>query len=211
MTAILTGFYTGRMWWLAFAGRPSATRPVAHPHEAPSVMLIPVLVLAALAVVGGVLQTTALGFGTRFISDFLEPVLGHPSWEANGYELPVTAATVILASLAFLWAYLFYVRRSWRPWTERVPGVQRLLEHKYYFDEIYAAVFVRPMDALAGGTNRYLDHGVLDGTVQGVGSVAESGADGLSLTQNGYFRSYALVFLGGALIDGLIVLYRSTL
>jgi len=48
-TALLTGFYTGRMWWLAFWGKPSAQRPVEHPHEAPLVMMIPVAILAVLA------------------------------------------------------------------------------------------------------------------------------------------------------------------
>ncbi|HEY8812840.1 MAG TPA: NADH-quinone oxidoreductase subunit L, partial [Candidatus Dormibacteraeota bacterium] len=56
-TAILTGFYTGRMWWISFWGRPSETRPVAEPQEAPNVMLVPVLILAALTVAGGLLQT----------------------------------------------------------------------------------------------------------------------------------------------------------
>src|SRR4030088_1519005 len=45
VTAVITGFYTGRMWWMSFAGKPSPERPVEHPHEAPPVMLLPVLVL----------------------------------------------------------------------------------------------------------------------------------------------------------------------
>src|ERR1700682_3174841 len=51
-TALLTGFYTGRMWWMAFGGKPSAELPAEHPHEARLVMLVPVLILAALSVVG---------------------------------------------------------------------------------------------------------------------------------------------------------------
>src|ERR1700730_9270854 len=72
-TAILTGFYTGRMWWISFWGRPSPTRPVAEPQEAPSVMLVPVLVLAALSLAGGILQTkTVLYVGTTLVEDYLE-------------------------------------------------------------------------------------------------------------------------------------------
>ncbi|TMG02847.1 MAG: NADH-quinone oxidoreductase subunit L [Chloroflexi bacterium] len=63
LTALLTGFYTGRMWWLAFWGKPSPQRPVEHPHEAPPVMLVPVAILAVLAAVGGLFETRALGFG----------------------------------------------------------------------------------------------------------------------------------------------------
>src|SRR5947209_16865634 len=68
-TTLLTGFYTGRMWWLAFWGKPSPQRPVEHPHEAPPVMLVPVAILAALAVVGGFIQTRALGIGPSAVSD----------------------------------------------------------------------------------------------------------------------------------------------
>src|SRR2546425_2327245 len=53
ITALVTGFYTGRMWWMSFAGKPSPQRPVEHPHEAPSVMLVPVFTLAAPATIGG--------------------------------------------------------------------------------------------------------------------------------------------------------------
>src|SRR3989449_7271461 len=70
VTALITGFYTGRMWWKSVAGKPSPQRPVEHPHEAPPVMLIPVFILAALATVGGLIQTRALGFGPQAVSDF---------------------------------------------------------------------------------------------------------------------------------------------
>src|SRR4030088_571042 len=70
-TALITGFYTGRMWWMAFGGKPSPERPVEHPHEAPAVMLVPVLILAALTTVGGLIQTRALGFGPAAVTDFL--------------------------------------------------------------------------------------------------------------------------------------------
>ena len=77
VTALITGFYTGRMWWLSFWGKPSQQRPVEHPHEAPPVMLVPVVILAILATVGGFIQTRALGFGSSMVSDFLAPASGY--------------------------------------------------------------------------------------------------------------------------------------
>src|SRR2546426_7500310 len=62
-TALITGFYTGRMWWLSFWGNPSPQRPVEHPHAPALVMLVPVAILAVLATVGGFLETRALGVG----------------------------------------------------------------------------------------------------------------------------------------------------
>ena len=207
LTAILTGFYTGRMWWMAFAGKASPDRPVAHPHEAQRVMLIPVAILALLSTIGGFIQINA-GFheGWKLVEDFLAPTVGHLGWEARNIEYFWTAATLLLGGVAFMLAYNFYVRRVWRPWSAAVPRLQRLLEHKYYFDEVYDAVFVRPMDAVGEGGDRYIEEPIIDGTPAEIGIAAQSSAAGLSLTQTGYFRTYALVFLAGAVVAAVILL-----
>src|SRR5947208_5304102 len=75
-TALITGFYTGRMWWLSFWGKPSPHRPVEHPHAPPLVMMITVAVLAVLATAGGLIQTRALGVGPALVTDFLASVVG---------------------------------------------------------------------------------------------------------------------------------------
>jgi NADH-quinone oxidoreductase subunit L len=226
-TAILTGFYTGRMWWISFWGKPSETRPVAEPHEAPSVMLVPVLVLAALTLAGGLLQMkTVLYFGTTLVEDYLAPALGRIAWPASDLEWLATVATLALAIAAFLFAYLMYVPRSERlaefldgfaelamvhpePWSSRVPFLQSLLEHKYYFDELYDAVLVRPLDRLAGWGDRNVDRTVIEGSLTAVAGVIEDSGSSLSLAENGYLRSYVLVFVAGAVVAGLIVLWRA--
>jgi NADH-quinone oxidoreductase subunit L len=208
-TALITGFYTGRMWWTAFAGKPSPDRPVEHPHEARMVMLVPVLILAALSVVGGFIQTRALGIGPSAVSDFLASAVGPVRWEENAGAVLVGLITMVLAALLFLAAYRFYVERSWKTWSATYPWAQRLLERKYYFDEIYDAAVVRPMDALADWGLRDVEEPILDGAVVGTGHVAVAGASGLSLTQSGYFRNYVLVFVGGAVVAAIVLLIRS--
>ena len=215
LTAILTAFYTGRMWWFAF-WRPAASegeyvRPTEHPHEAPLVMLVPVVVLAVLTTVGGIaLQTSAIPGGWHLVSDYLEPVVGKPAWATASAEILVTIATVVLAILAFLAAYRFWVAGVWsaETWRRRFPRLTRTLEHKWYFDELYDSAFVRPLDRSAEGADRYLDQPVINGTVTGVASAAESGAGSLALTQNGLIRSYLLVFIGAAVVAGGLLLYR---
>jgi NADH-quinone oxidoreductase subunit L len=211
VTALLTAFYTGRMWWIAFAGEPSPERPEAHPHEAPRVMLGPVALLALFTLTGGLLQVNALlPQGWALVTDFLAPVLPRPGWEAAPGELVATLATLVLAVVLFLAAYNFYVRRSWRPWSTALPWLQRLLERKYYVDELYDAIFVRPMDGAADAGDRYLEEPVIDGAPTGVALVAESGAGSLQLIQNGYFRVYALIFLAGTVVAaGVILLARA--
>ena len=202
-TALLTGFYTGRMWWLAFWGKPSPQRPVEHPHEAPPVMLIPVAILAVLAVVGGFIQTRALGLGPSAVSDFLEKVVTKPAWEESGAAVAIGLVTMVLGGLLFLAAYRM------KPWTAYAPWAQRLLEHKYYFDEAYDAAFVRPLDSLADGGQRRVEQPVIDGAVVGTGTLAAAGARGLGVTQSGYFRNYVLVFVAGAVIVAVLLIVRA--
>src|ERR1700681_65084 len=127
VTALITGFYTGRMWWFGFAGKPSPDRPVEHPHEARFVMLVPVLILAALSVVGGFIQTRALGIGPSLVSDFLAPAVGPLRWVENIGAVVIGLITMVISTLLFLAAYRFYVDRSWTAWSARLPRWQRLL------------------------------------------------------------------------------------
>src|SRR5437773_1859011 len=199
VTALITGFYTGRMWWLSFWGKPSPQRPVEHPHEAPPVMLIPVAILAVLATIGGFIQTRALGFGPAIVSDFLGG-----SREETGAAVAVGLLTMVLAALLFWAAYRM------KPWSAFAPWAQRLLERKYYFDEIYDAAFVRTMDAIASIGYRDVEELVIDRAVVGTGEAAQASAGNLRLTQSGYFRNYVLVFLAGALIAAVLLIVRTS-
>jgi NADH-quinone oxidoreductase subunit L len=202
-TALITGFYTGRMWWLSFWRKASPDRPVEHPHAPRLVMMVPVAILAILATVGGLLQTRALGFGTSVVTDFLEPAVGAQRWEESTTSIAIGVLTMLLGAALFVWA--FYNR----PWTAYAPWAQRLLERKYYFDEIYDWAFVRPTDWLAGFLLRDVERPIIDAAVVDTGLVARAGASSLSLTQSGYFRNYVLVFVGGAVVAGVILIARA--
>jgi NADH-quinone oxidoreductase subunit L len=209
VTALITGFYTGRMWWMAFGGKPSPERAVEHPHEAPPVMLLPVLVLALLATIGGLIQTRALNVGPQLVSDFLLSAVGRQSWEGGAADVVMSLLTMALAGLLFLAGYRMYITRRWQPWSSRIPRIQTLLERKYYFDEAYNYAFVRPMDAVAEGGLSNVEQPLIDGLVVGTGNATEAGAESLSLTQSGYFRNYALVFLAGACVAAILILVRA--
>jgi NADH:ubiquinone oxidoreductase subunit 5 (subunit L)/multisubunit Na+/H+ antiporter MnhA subunit len=83
-----------------------------------------------------------------------------------------------------------------------------VLEHKYYFDEAYNALFVGGLDAASAAGEVALEKPLFDGAVDGAGAVVEAGGGSLSLTQSGYFRNYVLVFLGGVVVAGGLLLYR---
>jgi NADH-quinone oxidoreductase subunit L len=212
LTALLTGFYTGRMWWIAFWRPAAADRPVEHPHEARAIMLAPVGILAVLSTFGGFLQINA-GFheGWKLIEDFLAPALGFLPWAERDLVYIPTAATLLLAGATFIMAYWIYVQPRWKPWSSRFPWAQRILERKYYFDELYDAVLVRPLNVIAESGDHLVEEPLIDGTVMEVGTATRGAAEGVSITQNGLFRTYMLVFLGAALIAAAIVLYRAFL
>ncbi len=209
VTAFITAFYTGRLWWIAFMGKPSAERPVEHPHEAPLVMVVPVVILAVLTTVAGFTQVTAL-FGTagpQDISTYLAPVVGVVGWSDSPLEDPITIGILIVAAIMFILPYFFYVApRRWPTWSRALPWAQRLLEHKYYADEAYDLFFVRTTDDLARGGDGAIEIPLLDGASTAVSEAATGSAARFSLLENGYFRSYMVVFVLGALIAVLITL-----
>ena len=202
-TALITGFYTGRMWWLSFWGKPSPQRAVEHPHAPRLVMMVPVAILAVLSTVGGFLQTSALGFGTSAVTNFLKPVVGEVSWEDTALAVAAGLVTMLLGTALFAWA--LYAR----PWSSYVPWAQRMLERKYYFDDLYDWAFVRPTDRVAGFAMTSVEEPIIDAAVVDTGLVAQAGAASLSLTQSGYFRNYGLVFVGGAVVVGVILILRA--
>src|SRR2546430_7560428 len=166
-------------------------------------MMVAVGIVAILATVGGFIQTTAIGVGPSTVTNFLETAVGSQRWEGVGAEIAVTFLTMILATALFAWALYS------RPWSSYVPWAQRLLERKYYFDEIYDRAFVRPTDWIAGFALRDIERPVIDATVIDTGLIARAGASSLSLTQSGYFRNYVLVFVGGAVVAGVILIVRA--
>ena len=201
VTALITGFYTGRMWWLSFWGKPSPQRPVEHPHAPALVMMVPVAILAVLAAIGGFIETRAMGTGPAAVSDFLASTVGPVRWEGGGAEIAVAFLTMILATALFVGALRI------RPWTAYAPWAQRLLERKYYFDDIYDAAFVRPLDRVAGIALRDLEQPVIDAAVVDTGLLARWSAGELSLTQSGYFRNYVLVFVVGVVSIAAVLLF----
>jgi NADH-quinone oxidoreductase subunit L len=172
-----------------------------HPHESPKVMTIPLIVLAALSVLGGVML---LG---DWIVEFLAPVTG----EAEHHEPPLPALAITLMVVAVVaigvaaaW-FLVGRREVPRSAPTDVSFATRAARAELYGDAINDTLVVEPGGVLVRNLTSFDKHGV-DGVVEG-GSLGISGI-GMILrrTQNGYVRSYALSLLGGALLVVLALL-----
>jgi len=211
-TTILTAVYMTRLIVLTFEGEERFARHAeGHalvPRESPPVMAIPLLVLAVLSVGGGWMGISEAYTGGRIANgfeQFVRPALARapvhldPSAIAveepdHGMELGLAAATALAVLATLIWARRFYQRDPLRP-------APRLLENKYYVDEIYEALFVRPL--VRGSTVllwKVFDVALIDGAVNGVASAVAACAAVLRRLQTGLVRSYLVMILIGALI-----------
>lgn len=190
----VTGFYMTRLMLMTFLGS-KRWQPGVHPHESPKVMTVPLIVLAALSVLGGVL------LAGDWIVDWLAPVVGeHAHEEPPIPALAITALAVLVVAAGVGLAWKLFGREE-IPQTapEDVSFVTRAARADLYGDAINDALVVRPGTALVQGVLR-TDEVAVDRTLTG-GPVLVGGLGGLlRRAQNGYVRSYAASILGGTLV-----------
>ena len=194
--ALLSALYIGRLVFLAFFGSPRSEE-AEHAHESPSVMTIPLVVLAAGAVLAGlVLSTSSEGRLARF----LEPVTGPvPAGEGlSTIVLSVIATAVALGALAVAWWVYASGRVEWLTLRERLQPLPRAARNGWYVDHAYSTLFVNPGTAAARFTANVFDTKVVDGLVNGVGAGTRRLAGAVRVVQTGFVRSYALAFFLGA-------------
>jgi len=197
----LTAFYIWRLVFLAFLGRSRVDHEVAHHvHESPSVMTIPLVILAVLAAGAGAWGLP--GEHGSAIGRFLAPALaGSHGTEANhhGPAWALMAVSVAAALAGLLVAWKMYLRGRADLTKVGVPqsGLHRLLLHKYYVDELYDRTIVQPILALSRWCAEVFDAGVIDGAVNGVAAGVERASARLRRYQTGFVMNYALSMLVG--------------
>jgi NADH-quinone oxidoreductase subunit L len=196
ITAGLTAYYMFRLFFIAF-GWEWLTHDDRHLHEALPVQTIPIVILAVGAVVGGYIP----------VANFLSPVFGHAVEVGTGAFIGLAALSVLVALIGFLTAYLLHARRPDLAvvWRTRLGPIHTLVEHKYYIDELYDRVFVRPGLALARFLNDIVEPRVIDGAVNGIADFFLLEAREFRLIQTGRVGTYALWTLGGAIGVVLVV------
>jgi NADH-quinone oxidoreductase subunit L len=215
LTALLTAFYMFRLIFLTFHGKPRFNEKKVHVHESPSSMLGPLVVLAVLSIFGGWFALPAFFGGEDYFSRFLQPVFGAP--ESAGAEATARSLEWILAGVAvaaatvgFLVAFWLYLRQPGKPeqLAKSMRGAYNTLLHKYYVDEIYAALIIKPLLWLS--TNvlwQAVDVHAIDGTVNGIADGATGIGDGVRHTQSGNTRSYAVWVVIGAIVIITIIFW----
>src|SRR5713101_334533 len=218
LTALLTSFYMFRLIFLTFYGKPRYDEKKVHPHESPKSMLAPLVILALLSIIGGWVAAPAFWGAPDYFAKFLEPVFAQGSAgnaeaaeaTAHALETPLAIVAVITALLGFAIAFWLYLRQPGKPeqLAKSMRGAYNTLLHKYYVDEIYAALIVKPL--LWISTNvlwQAVDVRTIDATVNGIAEGATDLGDGVRHTQSGNTRSYAVWVVIGALVIIAIIFW----
>jgi NADH-quinone oxidoreductase subunit L len=183
-------------------------------------MLFPLVVLAILSVVGGWVGVPAAMAGHDEIGHFLDPVFANPiaaeaapATAGRGLELGLAFVSVLVAAIGFFIAYVFYFKkpRTAAALAGRAPALYRLVENKFYVDEIYSTLIVAPLLMFS----RLFLSGLVDGgLVNGAGAAAGASTRGLGSlvrrVQSGNIRSYAgWLAIGAAAVLLVMIFGRS--
>jgi NADH-quinone oxidoreductase subunit L len=228
VTAFITSFYMFRLLFMTFFGDYRGAQVDAHghgshgdhdhghgePHESPMVMLVPLMILALLSVVGGL-----VGIGNHF-EHFLSPVFGAgASVEGAGeatssyLEYVFMIISVAVAVMGAVVAYILYISKPYLPQkiADSLNGFYTAVVHKYYIDELYAALFVKP---LIDGSTRILwqgvDRDVIDATINNSADAAGHVSDEVRHMQSGNLRSYAAWIAAGSAVVIAYMIWKWT-
>ncbi len=206
----LTAFYMSRLVALTFEGTPRWDHHAKHPHESPRIMTIPLMVLAVLSVIGGLVGIPAALGGSNEIEHWLEPIFYAAAQKlpSAGYHSHTTEYILMLLSVSIavggiLLARRWYLQRGNVPQhiAERFPRLYGFLMNKYYVDEVYDAAVVRPVvkesDKILW---RIIDVGLVDRLVNTTAKLVGWVSVQARVIQNGVTQSYAAVIVAGVII-----------
>jgi len=203
IAAILTAYYMTRWFVLVFLGTPRWPDGV-RPHESPRSMTAPLVILAVASAIGGLaLNPVHSGPLYRFLAPVVAPITDLGYTPAGPWTEAVLIPLAIVAAVAGILIAIFTLRgRDLNdPATRELVrgGVGRVLENKFYVDEVYAAVFVTGGSRL-GRTLQVIDTRVIDGIVNGAGTVTTKMAGYVRGAQTGLVRNYVYVLVAGMLV-----------
>ena len=196
-TAMLTAFYMFRLLFITFSGKFRGTHEQEHHvHESPASMTIPLIILAILSIVGGFVGIPdVILHGGDKLSAFLAPVIpihyheGAPVAATTEFGLMALSSILMLVMIVFAWFKFKNYQRS------EATGLGKVLENKWYVDEIYDKVIVNPLNKFAGFLKNIIENKVIDGLVNGVGRVVNYSSRQMRLLQSGQVGNYVLLMV----------------
>jgi NADH-quinone oxidoreductase subunit L len=205
--AAMTTFYMFRLYFLTFKGTFRGTHEQEHHlHESPKSMTIPLIVLAVLSVIGGFFGIPGI-IGEKigipnFLEEFLKPVFADSTFHMS-HHLPETTESILMAiavivmAASLYYAYTVYVKNQTLPADEdeELSPIHQLVYKKYWVDELYENVFTKPLNAISEGLYKLVDNQIVDGIVNGIGSLVRWVSQVIRLAQTGNIGFYVFVMV----------------
>ena len=205
--AAMTAFYMFRLYATTFLGKFRGTQDQEHHiHESPKSMTIPLMVLALLSVVGGLVGIPEILGGHHELHGFLSPVLlseKTPHIEHNT-EYALMAGSVAIAAIAILFAINKY---SKKPELNEPTGAGKVLANKWYVDELYDTIIVKPLMSFANILKNIIEKNIIDGSVNGVGKLVQYSARQIRLVQSGLIGNYIMIMVLAIVVFVLLWFY----
>ena len=211
IVAGLTAFYSFRLFFLIFHGQFRGTAEQQHHlKESPKTITIPLILLAIGAVGAGAFGVPAVLGGNANWSHFLEPVLGHPQVHPSHFtEIILMIISVGAGALGIFLAWQMYINNPGLPqkMQDRFPLLYRLSLHKYYVDEIYGFLIVKPMNSFSRHfILNFFDIGLIDTIVNGIPKLIGQLSGTIRKVQNGLVSHY-LAYMGGGIVFIIFLIY----
>lgn len=205
--ALMTAFYMFRLYAMTFLGKFRGTSEQEHHlHESPPAMTIPLVILAVLSFAGGLVGIPeVLMHDSHSLAKFLEPVFAEsnrisvPHHPDHTTELLLMFGLMAVIAVVIFWAVGKY--KKYEKTAEENTGFARILENKWYVDEIYEALIIRPVNAFGKMLGKFDNFGI-DWVVNGVGRSVQYASRQIRLLQSGQVGSYVLL-----MVIGMIVLF----
>ncbi len=203
--ALMTAFYMFRLYATTFKGTFRGTHEQEHHlHESPAAMTVPLIILAILSVVAGFVGIPEfIIHGAHSLKAFLQPIFEqsytilpkHQISHSTEWLLTGGSSLLVIIMVAIAWN-----RFGKKPDAETPKGFGRLLYDKWYVDEIYNSIIVKPIDALSAFLNNIFENKVIEGIVNGVGRLVNYGGRQLRWLQSGQTGAYVLMMIVGMLL-----------
>jgi NADH-quinone oxidoreductase subunit L len=194
--AMMTAFYMFRLYTLTFSGKFRGTHEQEHHlHESPAAMTIPLIILAVLSVIGGYVGLPAVFSEHHALGSFLSSSVTN----AGTHEVEHSTEWMLLGistAVAIIFSIMGWAANRKPAFTPNT-GFANVLENKWYVDELYNAIIVRPLSALSALMDRFVERMGIDGIVNGVGKGVRFGGDRVRLLQNGQVGFYIFVMVIG--------------
>ena len=205
-TALLTAFYMFRLYIITFTGSFRGTHDQEHHlHESPMAMTFPLIVLAIFSVIAGYIGIPESLGGKNWIVDFLSPVVNSTAHHlSHNTEYMLMAGSSVLIVISILFACVRY--KNFKVETSS-QGFGKLLENKWYVDELYNAIIVKPLQRTAAFFNNIIENKVIDGIVNGVGRAVQYSSRQIRLVQSGQVGAYVLLMVIGMILLFIIQLF----